>query len=464
MWNIDFNFDAFVVENEDAAVLLEHIHEIVRLSLKINDFTAKVIDGEKAIHSFAANKLPITHKYIAVVYAEGISEFCTKLSRFIHHDVRIISDSIVFWEEGDDLMCEIEPRKLNFGKHILERFVEADVGVKYRISNTVLPPWLDNMIFNEFNADYAPGNKRYEYNLDLKDEELKVYLGTYFPRSYAEMFCIVDNLMQNEIIRRRLGQNEVNILDIGCGIGGELIGLMVALSKYIPNVNISITAVDGNGGALTLLEKIVERFSNRERNHHIKLVTSCVTFGDERDLYQFAAQTDRYHFILCDKVVCELMVKGILSSDAYGMIARALSPHLHENGLLILLDVTTRDIRTDLFYPQLMNRYINEYVRNEKAVETLLPLSCAHNEKCKDLCFMQQSFFVSHSRKANDESKVCYRILCRENFKKTIMQGVNVENMSHIIHPKKYKKKESGALCCQTSRGVNTIDTFNINQ
>ena len=60
--------------------------------------------------------------------------------------------------------------------------------VVFRKSKTVLPHWLDKTIFNEHGAIYAPEHVRYEYNLKLNSEELKVYLGTYFPRSYAEMF------------------------------------------------------------------------------------------------------------------------------------------------------------------------------------------------------------------------------------------------------------------------------------
>lgn len=462
MRNIDLNFDAFVVEDEETLALSRYVQEIVRLSLNIKDFSIKVLDGEKILSVFDSSQVTITHKYVVLICADGVSEFCKKLSKFIKCDVQSISDSIIFWEEGDSLDVA-DKTKLGVAANNVTS-PPTDASVKFRMSETVLPPWLDNILYNELNAVYAPEHKRYEYNLDLNEAELKVYLGTYFPRSYAEMFCIVDNLMQNERIRKSFTQDEVNVLDLGCGTGGELVGLMVALSKYLSNENISVMAIDGNGGALTLLEKIVERFSNRDRKHHVKLVTSCVAINGERDLCKFIAEMKRFHFILCDKVVCELMAKGILSSDAYGTMARELSPHLHENGLLIMLDVTTRDIRTGLFYPQLMNRSINEYVRNDKAIETLLPLSCAHNEVCKDLCFMQQSFIVSHSRKANDESKVCYRILCSDNFKETIMQGVNAEDMLHIIHPKKYKTKEIGALCPQTSMGTNIIDTFNINQ
>ena len=54
--------------------------------------------------------------------------------------------------------------------------------------NTILPAWLDSFIFEELGANYAPDYVRYEYNLNLSKEEVKTYLGTYFPRSYRNNF------------------------------------------------------------------------------------------------------------------------------------------------------------------------------------------------------------------------------------------------------------------------------------
>jgi len=68
----------------------------------------------------------------------------------------------------------------------------------FRESEATLPQWLDDLLFKTLEADYHPGNQRFQYTMDLSDEEIKVYLGTYFPRSYCEMFCIARNLFRNE--------------------------------------------------------------------------------------------------------------------------------------------------------------------------------------------------------------------------------------------------------------------------
>ena len=62
----------------------------------------------------------------------------------------------------------------------------------------VLPTWLDTLIFNDLSANYCRQNKDMvvlEWNFD----DIKKYLGTYFPRSYAESFCIFSNFFSTLI-------------------------------------------------------------------------------------------------------------------------------------------------------------------------------------------------------------------------------------------------------------------------
>ena len=123
-------------------------------------------------------------------------------------------------------------------------------------------------------ASYAPEHNRYEYNLDLNQDEIKVYLGTYFPRSYAETFCIYDNILSNKSYLNMLNeQNVINILDIGCGTGGELFGVITSITKYLssPKV-INIYACDGNAQALEALEEICN-VSKVHTHHQINLTT-----------------------------------------------------------------------------------------------------------------------------------------------------------------------------------------------
>lgn len=461
----DFNFssfDAFIIEDEETTSLSKFVQRIIKLSLKLNNFCVKVLDGVKASSKFATYGIVISHKYVVIISADNISKHCIKLSKFTNHIVRALSDFLIFWEDGEEFADEtLKTITVTNEQHKEETTINTNKKIAFRKSRTILPFWLDKKIFNEYHAVYAPEPKRYEYNLNLSSEELKVYLGTYFPRSYAEMYCIIDNLISNKKLKKLIGENEINVLDCGCGTGGDIFGLITAIGIISPFARINITAVDGNEEALRILKKIVEAMPNN--NLSIKLKTIHQTFKCGADLEILAKGKNKYQFVLCNKMICEFISKGILPSNAYAIMAKNLISHLHESGLLIILDVTTKDKQTGLFYPQLMNYYINDYVRKNKAIETLLPLSCANNCDCKNFCFMQQTFYVSHSHKSNDESRVCYRVLCSKKLKDEIMQGPKTSKLVHIIHPIKYKQKDKSAICPQTKDNENTIDSFNIN-
>jgi hypothetical protein len=90
------------------------------------------------------------------------------------------------------------------------------------------------------------------------------------------------------------------------------------------------------------------------------------------------------------------------------------APMLSSEGLCVLLDVTTKTGHNNTFNPILMNRQVNQALRELKNYQTLLPLSCNRNEKvCEEQCFTQQKFYVSHKCKPNDISKVSYRVIAQ---------------------------------------------------
>lgn len=70
----------------------------------------------------------------------------------------------------------------------------------------VLPTWLDTFIFDKLSAKYCRQNKDMvvlEWGLD----DIKKYLGTYFPRSYAESFAYSMNSFQKRKMRMRIAKN-----------------------------------------------------------------------------------------------------------------------------------------------------------------------------------------------------------------------------------------------------------------
>ena len=57
---------------------------------------------------------------------------------------------------------------------------------------------------------------------------------------------------------------------------------------------------------------------------------------------------------LCDKVCCEFISHGV-NKKSYEYLASFLSKKLSKDGLLVMLDVTTKCEGTMMFYPQMMN-------------------------------------------------------------------------------------------------------------
>ena len=451
------------IQTEESAALKGFVKQILSSVLKLSDAVVTVWEGISLQSKLAKYGITIHNKYLVKVESTGIGTHCSKLSKFINHEVKAITPDVICWQDGDTIdelqenteRSEIVNKKSNHS-------VTNNGSVKFHKSKTIIPHWLDLALFNHLGAIYSPEYKKFEYNLDTDSEDIKVYLGTYFPRSYAESFCIFDDLFKSRRYLEVLKQlPEINILDFGCGTGGELIGLVVSLSKHLPEYKtINIIAIDGNHEAITALKELVDVLSSNVR-HNISL--SCVekTIQSKNDIQ--ISDLPTCHFILNSKMACELISRKIIKENCYYTIVESLSKLLAEDGLFYILDVTTKDEHSHLFYPQLMTQGLNSFVSCHKDYVTLLPLACNNWRDCREACFMQQTFNVSHSRKSGDESRVCYRIICKKETRDFfIPDNTLLKGCSHIIHSQKYRENEESSLCPKSYEGTKVIDSYNI--
>lgn len=451
------------VQTEESIALKGFVKQILSSVLKISDAVVTVWDGISSQSKLAKYGITIHKKYLVKVESTGIGTHCSKLSKFINHEVKAINPNLICWQDGDMIGDSQEP-----AQHIVETtdmpvlMSPLKTAVKFHKSKTIIPHWLDQLLFNNLGAVYQPEHKKFEYNLDNDSEDIKVYLGTYFPRSYAESFCIFDDLFKSRSYVDILNNySEINILDFGCGTGGELIGLIVSLSKHISNrKDIKIVAVDGNNYSLETLKNVVEVLVSKVR-HNLSLTCINKTIQGKDDLYM--KDKSNFHFILNSKMGCELISSKITDSNCYYIIAENMAPLLSGNGILYILDVTTKDENSKLFYPQLMNQGLNQFISNHTDFSTLLPLACNNWIDCQNACFMQQTFTTSHSRKSNDESRVCYRLICRESFRnKCFPDIIGSKDCTHIIHSQKYVQNDQTSLCPKSLHGTKVIDSYNI--
>ena len=352
--------------------------------------------------------------------------------------------------------------------------------VAVRESEAVLPEWLDDFI-SGMGAFHSSGNRRYQHTLDLSVAEVRVYLGTYFPRSWCEAFCIAGNLFRNERFMASLKDelaegNEINILDIGCGSGGEIIGLLDAIRRYLPHsVRINVQAFDGNEISLACMRKIAEAY--RERfSAEIKVTDRLRMIESDSDLAAMADEVSgiKFDFILFCKAGNELISREIISAP-YMRVAALFSGLLKNSGLLLILDVTmhleftsmiaSRPVLTDLWVPQAMSGELCRFVSSQDEFGTLIPKPCGRHPQCRGGCYMKQTFTVRHSGTSGDVSKVCYWIICRNSLKDKLVPD-SVMDETQIFDPNKYYNRtrrdwRDGA--CQYSGGDRDADAFNLN-
>lgn len=305
--------------------------------------------------------------------------------------------------------------------------------------NVNLPQWLDLIIYDKYGAVYEPRPLDVVYNPDQSYDFVKLYLGTYFPRSFAEAYCIILKLFQNTKYKEAIYKiEEINIFDFCCGTGGEIVGIITILQQLHPGLKrINIDAVDANPDSIRFLYHLIKEMDcvgTLKVELHINPICLFIDTGqDFEDLIKMLNM--RYHYILSFKALNEFVQKkSFLEENIYSKVANYFLPLLSPYGSLILSDVTTKLDDRYLFYPELLNEGINESLRINTAYKSIVPYSCYYMEsKCKG-CYMQDIFTVTHSRKKLDRTKVAYRILCNTDFADFIMVDMK-QNNCRAINP-----------------------------
>lgn len=259
----------------------------------------------------------------------------------------------------------------------------------------ILPQWLDTLIFDELGAKHCRSNADMTV-IDWDKNDVLNYLGTYFPRSYAESYCIFSDYLKKHS-EQFLNKAELSIFDFGCGTGGEIIGLLTALAENCPNVkNVRIVALDGNQHALQLYDTVL-----MELKKHIELKieshSSHLCIDDFYDLNVLNnVMKKNFDLIISFKAICEFVTKQQFEQqNAYEHIANFLLPKLTENGIMLLVDVTTYNKTSQEWLPKMLDN-------------GLTATNCHIVNKNEGY---NQSYSISHSRIVNDVSKIAWRMI-----------------------------------------------------
>lgn len=289
-----------------------------------------------------------------------------------------------------------------------------------------LPQWLDDIIFNEFAAEYNPQPEIVQYTPDNMDFD-KIYLGTYFPRSYAEAYCIMERLLSNKNYCDVLAaEQELNILDFCCGTAGELIGMISILQDQLPHIKrINIDAFDANEmyifNIFHIIKKIQKYFTIK-----VNINPQCIFVEKEQHLDDIVNTTNhQYHIILSFKALNEFIQSNTFPNDnVYKKVSEKFLPLLTDNGILILSDLTNKYDKKGFYYPVKMNEGLNSLLRANRAYKSIFPYSCYHYEHKCEGCYMQDMIYVTHSHKVRDISKVAYRIMGKCNLANHIVADI----------------------------------------
>lgn len=260
-----------------------------------------------------------------------------------------------------------------------------------------LPDWLDKYIFEELGAIYQPS---YSDMTNIHDNKEKVlnYLGTYFPRSYAESYSIFNNYFDSHLDDYS-NREEISIFDFGCGTGGEIIGLLTVINEKFRNLKKArIVALDGNHHALLKYKKILSEFQ-KISSLEISNNPSAIRIDDFNDLSVLkSVMEEKFDIIITFKAICEFVTEQQFeTANPYEHIIKFMLPKLKDNGIILLEDVTTKNSISQEWIPRMMDKGLNAIGCNV----------IGENEG------YNQTYMITHSHKSNDVSRVAWRIIKR---------------------------------------------------
>ena len=397
---------------EELMALRNYAEQIVCAVWGRSDFIINVINYIDFSSNFKEIEPLIKQENIIILEGDYNENEKNHLQRFLNKKIYRISDTSLFWQSGDFVKLHN-----NLSYNIEESACCAEK--KDAVFDSTLPEWIDNLIFNKLGAKYSPDHIRFEYNLDLTKEEVLIYLGTYFPRSYFEVYDLFKELLVGSNYLTVVGSKKsISILDLGCGTGGDIIGLLSFVEDYLPFVeSVKVLAIDGNHEALRIFEKVLTAFKRNSRLN-IRETIGPVFIEEESDLDLVSrVVSDDYDFILSCKTICEILAKGRLNNHAYKKIVNFLTKKLSLEGILLIEDVTIKIPVLNEFIPNILNRELNEFVNENPRFSTLAPISCKeHGKDCKNGCFYKKEIMLSHSQKSNDLSKIVYRFISHKDF------------------------------------------------
>lgn len=305
-------------------------------------------------------------------------------------------------------------------------------------------PKLEKYIFEVLGGVYSPSYLEAVDNLGNDEERNLRYLGTYFPRTFVEAYCIYDNIFSNRAVYEKFASlARINILIIGSGTGGDLVGLLSVLNTKFSNKQIYIYSFDGNKKALSYQRNIVNAFYSYSENNGniIKGNTYTRVFDKDRTLVKVFEEElgeEFFHIIQSFKFGNELYNSLVNENVFYDLIYIA-EEYLDESGIFVMEDVTIKNW-DGKYNPCEMTNQVRKYYRKNRNSDLVyvIPKSCAKWNglcNCKD-CFSQVMFGVQY-READEKSKVTFKVFMMKPLGTEVLSYFGNENC-YLISDRTY--------------------------
>lgn len=329
---------------------------------------------------------------------------------------------------------------------------------------------LEKYIFETLGGIYNARPELAGLNLSNDAEANTYYLGTYFPRSYIEAYNIYGNIFKNDkIVSVINSKNSIEILDIGSGTGGNLIGLLEVLNSRVKNKVINIYSIDGNDIALEYQRKmIVDLYSFLDDNGNIiSWHKYLVQFKDKNDIL---LQIDKIGFNLGFDIIQTFKFANefynldyLMNQGTYQELLKVGEKYLRESGVMVLEDITN-PVGGGMFNSYIMNNECKTYFRDyNSSLRYILPKSCAfmHSTCIIDNCFTKKEFILSHRGSMRDITKITYKLFIKEPLGTTVLSGIKDEQCYKISN-NVYCSKEYYTYNCYSSPSGVDADAFSL--
>lgn len=408
--------------------LLEDVASTLRVICR-HDQINVVIKNEYFEYPFSSQILTNEKSAPAYILISALTQieipiYKNQIYRFLSNSVNLVtreSEIEIHWRTVRAMDCEGDE----------DNDFDAEINNEGVFPFVELPDWLDNLVFEELGGLYQPDPISHAHNLENTIEKNLVYLGTYFPRSYAESFLLFRDIFLNRGFNDFFSNvRSLRLIDIGSGTAGEIIGFIHAIaSVFEAPPKLELTIVDGNRKAVNLAKYIITHTCSL-LSIQVDLQIYLKVLRKSADLESLKApNTQLYDFVITSKFINELIsADPKQNTGLYYDFVKHFRESLSPNGMICLIDVTTQS-NDAIYFPSLMNFQLNEIEKKDDQLRTVIPLSChSFGKECGESCFFGRVINLSHSRCANDITKITCRVVGFSNFVSQILKGATRAN------------------------------------